>query len=337
VTAHYSANQSDYVDVTARFVAPVITRTSYPAAVEVTIPSQVPGLTSRQAGYVPPSNLVGFDDSYFSTATARSDVAYILSQAAAIEYAIVEGDVESVQGGFSQVVLRDPSAGGAYSLWFTAPVALAASGSYFQGTPGYSSLFHEMGHNFSLNAPAAFRFGGRTDGSANAIFSESVAQMFQHTAAFELVNNRSAYGLPDDLADDIANSARASATVVRNAYDSYLAQGMPFSTWNDPATPSDETFGTFMVVARQFLVHADNGNSYVVPLTRTMRLLRTFNQDMLNQYAPQTNSAAASTYRATLLVAALSYGFQQDLRAEFRALNFPIDDAAFTTLYNSIP
>ncbi len=337
VTAHYSAGGTDYMDVAVRFVAPLIAPVSYPAALAVTIPAQLPVLVSRQAGYAPPAGLVAFDDSYFGAALPRADVEYVLSQAAVVEAAILENDVENVGGGFDQVVLRDPSNGGAYSIWYTTPVAFGANGSYFQGTPGYSSLFHEMGHNFSLNAPAAFRFGGRIDGNANAIFSEAVAQMFQHAVAFELVNNAARYGLPDDLALDIANSARSSVQIVRAAYDAYVAQGMPFSTWNDADTPSDETFGTFMTVARQFLAHAEWAQSYVVPLTRTMRLLRTFDDSLAARYAPYTNSVAASTFRATLMVAALSYGFRQDLRAEFRALNFPIDDATYTSLYGSIP
>ena len=337
VTAHYAAAGTDYVDVPVHFVASPISRVAYPDALAVTIPSSAPVLVSRQPGYEPPAGLVAFDDSYFSAVLPRADVEYVLSQAAAVEAGIVENDMESVNGGFRQVVLRDPVNGGAYSLWFTTPVAFGANGAYFQGTPGWSSLFHEMGHNFSLNAPAAFRLGGRIDGCANAIVSEALAQMFQHAVAFELVNDASRNGLPADLALDIANSARASAQVVRSAYDAYVGQGMPFSTWNDPATPGDETFGTFMTVARQFMVHAEQAQSYLPPLTRVMRLLRKFDQTMLAEYAPQSNDAAASTFRATLVVAALSYGFRQDLRAEFRALNFPIDDAAFAALYGLLP
>jgi hypothetical protein len=337
VTAHYSEGTTDSVDVAIHFLAPQLVHMSYPQQFAVTIPAQLPVLVSRQAWYSPPAGLVAFDDSYIGAALARGDVEYILSQAAAVEAGILENDVEQVVGGFRQVVLRDPNAGGAYSLWYTTPVAFGANGSYFQGTPGYSSLFHEMGHNFSLNAPAAFRFGGRIDGSANAIFSEAVAQMFQHAVAYEMVTNAARYGLPDDIALDIANSARASAQIVRASYEAYLSAGKPFSTWNDPATPDDETFGTFMTVARQFMAHAEQAGSYIGPLTRTMKLLRTFNQSMATAYAPQTNSAAASTFRATLMVAALSYGFQQDLRAEFRNLNFPIDDAAWAALYGSVP
>lgn len=337
VTAHYRGGATDSVDAAVHFLAPQIVRMSFPPGFAVTIPAQLPALVSRQAGYGPPAGLVAFDDSYFGAWLARADVEYILSQAAAVEAGILEGDVEQVEGGFRQVVLRDPNAGGAYSIWYTTPVAFGANGSYFQGTPGYSSLFHEMGHNFSLNAPAAFRFGGRIDGNANAIFSEAVAQMFQHAVAYEMVTNAARYGLPDDIALDIANSARASAQLVRASYDAYVSAGKPFSSWNDPGTPPDETFGTFMTVARQFMVHAEQAGSYVGPLTRTMRLLRTFNEGMATAYAQQTNSPEASAFRATLMVAALSYGFQQDLRAEFRALNFPIDDAAYLSLYNSLP
>jgi hypothetical protein len=250
---------------------------------------------------------------------------------------MMEADVELVGGAFQQVVLRDPLAGGAYSLWYTSPVAFAAHDSFLQGVPDYSSLFHEMGHNVSLNAPAAFRFGGRTDGNANAILSEAVAQMFQHAVAYELVNNASTYGLPEDLVLEIAASARSSARWLRFQFDNYVAQGRPFETWNDPATTIDETVGTFATVARQFMVHAETAGSYVPPLTRVMRLVRTFDSDILARYAPAENSPEASTYRATLMIAALSYGFQQDLREEFRQLGFPIDDAAYLALYGSVP
>ena len=337
VTAHYSGGIGDSLDFVVRFVRPQITVVAFPGTLAVTIPAQAPVLGSRQPGYLPPAGLVAFDDSYFGLGLPRADVEYVLSQAATVAAAIVENDMEPVDGGFRQVVLRDPVNQGAYSLWFTTPVAFGASGAFFQGTPGWSSLFHEMGHNFSLNAPAAFRLGGRIDGNANAVVSEALAQMFQHAVGFELVNHAARYGLPADLALDIANSARGSAQVVRSAYEAYLGAGRPFSTWNDPATPADETFGTFMTLARQFMVHAEAVQSYVEPLTRAMRLLRTFDQDLATQYAPQTNSAAAATFRATLMVAALSYGFQQDLRAEFRGLGFPVDDARFTALMASVP
>ena len=37
------------------------------------------------------------------------------------------------------------------------------------------------------------------DGNANAIYSESMAQIFQHATGYEIVNNYDYYGLSEDL------------------------------------------------------------------------------------------------------------------------------------------
>jgi hypothetical protein len=336
VTAHYPNNGSDYVEALVRFVPSVITPVPFPASMTVTIPTQAVALGTRQPGYASPT-LSFFDDAFFPTAQPRATAEYVFSQAARIEDSILQGDHELVGGAFRQVILRDPNTGGAYSLWFTSPVAVGSGDAFFTGAIGYSSMIHELAHNLSLNAPAAFRYGGKIDGSANAIFSESVAQMFQHAVAFDLVNNASSYGIPADLSGEIAATAKDSMRTLRNAVDNYVAQGKPFSTWNNPATGVDETFGTFMTVAYEFSIHAETVNDYVRPLTRTMKLLRKFNAGLLAQYAPNSNTVSASTFRATLMVAAVSYGFGQDLRVEFRNLGFPIDDATYVSLYNSVP
>ena len=151
------------------------------------------------------------------------------------------------------------------------------------------------------------------------------------------MNHASRYGLPADLALDIANSARASAQVVRSAYDAYVAAGKPFCSWNDPATPDDESLGTFMTVAREFMVHAERAQAYVAPLTRVMRVLRRFDAAAAARYAPDADDSTAAVFRSTLMVAAVSYGFGQDLRAEFRTLNFPVDDATFGAFYGAMP
>jgi hypothetical protein len=333
VTAHYGGSSTDSVDVSVIFVAPTISPVPYPPAATVSIPKTPVTLRSRQPGYNPPRGLQPFADSFFGPTRPRSSVENILSQAAVVQLGILENDVERVNGEWRQVLLHDPSAQGvAYSLWYTSPISFGAAGTFLEGTPDWSSLFHEMGHNLTLNAPAGFRYGGRIDGNANAIFSESVAQMFAHATAYELVNHASRYGVPVELAREIANTAHASASVLQRAYDEYVADDKPFTTWNDPNTQDDETFGTFMTVARQFVFHAQETGSFIQPLTRVMSLLRTFNQSLAVQYAPETNSAEADTFRSTLMVAALSYGFQKDLRPEFRALNFPIDDTTYQAL-----
>ena len=250
---------------------------------------------------------------------------------------ILAGDYELVNGMFQQVVLRDSTFGGAYSLWYSSPVAFASGDCFFSGSIDYSSLFHEMGHNFTANSPASFRYGGKVDGCANAIVGETVARWFQQTVAFELLNNPVKYGIPDDVASAIASSASNMMRGVRYSYDAYVAAGKPFSSWNSPDTAVDETFGTFTTLAYRFFVHADAIQDCKGPLTRAMKLLNTFKSAMLSQYAPSENTEAAATFRSTLMVAAISYGFAQDLRSEFRQLGFPIDDSTFSTLYASLP
>jgi hypothetical protein len=236
-----------------------------------------------------------------------------------------------VNGGFNQVIVNDPN--GMYSLWFTSPVAVAASNGAFSGTPQWSSLFHEMGHNMTLNSPANYYYGGKIDGNANAIFSETMAQIFQHATDYVLINDYQTYGLSEDLALDIKNSALSSMQYVTNAYQSYLANGKHFDSWNDPSTPDDETLDTFMTIAYVFFEHAENSPlGYSASLKRMMTLLQLFDANMAAQYDPNDNTAAAATFRSTLMVAAVSYAFEQDLRPEFRNLNFPIDDQEYDLL-----
>lgn len=333
VTARYSASEQDFVEVPVHFRASALQPVLYPATLAVTIPNRSIDLGPNPRYRPPPLSF--FDDSFF-TAQPRATVEYVLSQAATIQSAILEGDHVLVDGAFRQVILRAPTFGGAFSLWYASPVAVGAGDGYFGGSIGYSSMFHELAHNLTLNAPAGFRYGGVVDGSANAVYSESVAQIFQHATAYELVNNAAAYGIPPDLAAEIAASAEDSMRVVRQAYDDYVQRGKPFTTWNDGAGGADATVGTFMTVAYVFLRHAEAVHNYVDPTRRAMRLLRTFDAAMLARYAPRSNTPTASAFRATLLVAAVSYAFAEDLRGEFRDLGFPVDDTVYDSLISRV-
>ena len=291
-------------------------------------------------GYGTPSSLTTFNDSSF-TSIPRSTVEYVLSIAASIQKDFANDNVYSVNGGFNQVVLSDPNANGMYSLWYTSPVAFGAGNYAFQGTPQWSSFFHEMGHNMTLNSPANFHYGGNTDGCAAAIYSEAMAQIFQHATAYCLINDYQTYGLNEGLVMDIENSALNSMQIVKNSYEAYLANGKYFASYNDPSTAEDETFDTFMTIAYKFCEHAETSTlGYRTSLKRMMTLLQLFDADMAAKYDSNNNSEAAATFRSTLMVTALSYAFEQDLRPEFRDLNFPIDDQEYDILYqeaSSVP
>ena len=332
VTAHYSDGTTGSAKTVVRFISPVIDPISLPANINVTFPEDTITLTSHMLGYNPPTGLSYFEDSYFSI-VPRSTVEYVLSVMASIQLAFANNDVYMVDGGFNQVILCSPGFGGMFSLWFTSPVSFAAGDEAFQGTIPWTSFMHEMGHNVTLNSPADYFYGGKIDGNANAIFSETMAQIFQHSTAYYLLNHYQDYGLSDDLAIDIEQSALASMRIVRNLYEDYLIIGKNFASWNDPSTPGDETLLTFMTIAYKYFEHAEHSDKgYAEPLKRMMTLLQTFDADMRVQYDQSHDTADADTFRATLMVAALSYAFETDLREEFRELNFPINDELFNDL-----
>ncbi len=337
VTSHYSSETTDTKDLVIRFTEPSITPIALPDNIAVTIPSSMVSLTSRWPGYGIPGDLTYFDNTFF-TVVPRSVVEYIFWVAAAYQMELVNNDVVLINGRFQQVLLRDPDFGGMYSLWYTSPVSFGAGDYAFEGTIQYSSFFHEMGHNFTLNSPASYHYGGNTDGSASTMYSETMAQIFQHATAYEIINNNSDYGFGEVLTTEIKHSAENSMWIVRNSYEDYINGGKNFCSWNDPSTSTDETFNTFMTIAYKFFEHAENdGMGYEKPLQRMMELLQMFDEEKREQYDPEHNSTSGATFRATLMVAAISYGFGTDLRGEFAALNFPIDDAIYENLYSSVP
>jgi hypothetical protein len=257
----------------------------------------------------------------------------VLTAAATVQMDFVGNDVILRNGEFRQVALWDKGFRGMYSLWFTTPVAFGVGGDGLRGTIPYSSFMHEMGHNFTANCPARFCFGGKIDGCANAIYGETMAQIFQHATAYELVNHAEAYDLGAEVVAEVKRDATATMRIVRASFDDYLKQGRRFRSWNDPATMEDETFGSFMTVAYKFFEQAERGNEgYGVPLKRMMALLRTFDAAMLTQYDPGHDTKEAEAYRATMMVAALSHAFGKDLRKDFKELKFPVSDPVFKRL-----
>jgi len=333
VTARYPGGKSDTVRVPVRFgplsLSPA--RPPLPSGVRVVIPSEKPSLRSTRAPYGVSPNLTVFDDSFFQACT-REAVEYVLSQAAAIQVDLANNDVCKADGKFEQVLLRDARFGGMYSVWYTDPVCFGVGDYGFKGDIQWSSFFHEMGHNVTLNSPAGFHWGFRQDGPANSIYSETMAQIFQHATAYELVNRGPKYGISEDVALDIAENARSSMGIVRRSYEDYRGNGSHFCSWNDPETEQDDTFDTFMTIAFKFFEHAEkDGAGYREPVKRLMAFLQRFNPDWEKGFSARKNSVAAEQFRATLAVAALSYALG-DLRREFRELRFPIDDQVFRQL-----
>ena len=333
VVSTYAGGGHDTAGVVVWFAAPAVAPVALSPDIAVHVPASPLTLGTRL--YTPPSTLAAFDDSFFPV-LPRSTLEYVLSVAATIQKEFANSDTYLFQGAFEQYMLRDSSFGGAYSLWFTDPVTFGVGDVFIRGAIDYSSLFHEMGHNFTLNTPSSHYYGGKIDGNANAIYSETMAQIFQHATGYDIVNAYETFGLGEELMTDIKQQVIRTVGFLRGSYDSYVASGAPYSSWNSPSTPADDTFGTFMTLAFTFCVHAEEGGAgYRVPLQRMMHLLQGFDSDWAQRYDALNNTAAADTFRSTLMVSALSYAFSSDLRAEFRDLHFPIDDHLYMELYNS--
>jgi hypothetical protein len=339
VTAYRPDGTSETAEALACFVpfSEPLAATKPQGDSSVVIPAEVPRLRASRAPYDVPAGLSVFDGSFFEACT-RQTVEHVLTAAAAIQADLANDDVCKTNGRFDQVLLRDPECGGMYSLWYTDPVCLVSGDYGFKGHIEWSSLFHEMGHNVTLNSPADFRWGLKQDGPANTIYSETLAQIFQHATAYEMVNNRDTYGISGDLAFDIGQSALASMGIVRRAYEEYRKNGCRFCSWNDDKTEQDETVNTFMTVAYKFFEHAEEDQrGYRRPVKRLMAFFQRFNPEWEKAFSARNNSPEAEQFRATLACAAVSYAFGEDLREEFRELRFPVDDRVFGQLLPSGP
>ena len=330
-TAHYPTGESQ-VSVTVSFVRPTYAFERDAAILRrVTVASAPIRLESTMPGYEPPAGLLGFADADLSL--PRELIEYVLDIGHSLQMDFCNRDVDT-RGGLGQVVLSQPGFGGACSLWFTRPVCTAANPKYLSDPSGISSLFHEMGHNITLNSPARYRFGGKTDGPMSTIVSETLAQIMQHATAYELLNQPGQYGLPANVTEAIRRSAQDAFGVTSRAYREYVAKGCPYSTLQSggPGEP-DRTFGTFMAVAYEFVRMADERRDFRKPLQRMMALLQTFNERDHQRFQARDSEA----FRGTLMVAAISYGFDTDVRPTFRHLRFPVDDGIYRELIGRMP
>lgn len=326
VSATATTGRRFATEVPVRFVDAVMGPWKVAPGLRVEVPTVTPDLRSTQPGMSVPA-LAAFG----GVAMSRSVVEQVLGAIAEVECNLVGGDVVRSEGAFRQVILRqDKLPNGSFSVWYTTPVAVGAGEPALQGSVRWSTLAHEMGHNFTLNMPASFRFGGRTDGWANALYAETLAQVFQHVATFLVVTHAPDYGIPDDLAAEIRQSAYQSFAGLRTNAERLRTGQAKFSAWNDPSTPVDETLPTFMCLAYEFFRQADaDGANYRECAQRLCAFLRHFDATWQAGWAQHTDSPAASSFRATLMVAALSHGVGKDLRSVFRLYGFPIDDETY--------
>jgi hypothetical protein len=178
-----------------------------------------------------PDSLTFFDDGFFSgEGVSRMAMEYVLSLAAYLQYDFTNGNVSSHGGGFRQVLLRDPDFPGIYVIWDSDPAGIIAGDSELSGYIPYAAFFHQMGHNFTLNSPAAYAVGEKVEGPARMIYAEAMATIFSLATACEMVNNAEELGLDEELVLEIRSTALIAMKITRDAYDAYRSAGNPFSS-----------------------------------------------------------------------------------------------------------
>jgi len=332
VTAFYSGGSTGTAQTVVWFAPPSINPVTLPPDTTVTIATSPQTLVSRN-GYGFSPTLTNFATTSFRI-IPQTNIQYVLTAAAAMERDFVNENYVLVNGQFQEVVMCDPSVAGYYTLWYASPVAFSGGNTNaLAGSIPWAFYFNEMGKNFTLNSPSNYCFGGKIDGDANAIISESFGGIFEIATAYELINHSTELGLNSDLVADIRNSALGALSIVQANYNSYTNTGSVFHSWNNGTVSPDVTIDTFSTISYKFIQHAEqSGNGYRVPLKRLMQALELFNSNWLNSFDPSGDTPAADSFRATLWVAALSYAFQTDLRSEFEALNFPVSDTTYTNL-----
>jgi hypothetical protein len=330
VTSHHPSLGPATHTLPIRFAPSPLRKVVLPEELRVTIldNSVAIGVTKGQP------NKVDFFGPEFFRNLPRNDVEYVLSAAACIQYDLSNGDVFLQDGrSFQQVIFRDGKMGGMSSHWNSVPVAFVAGDYAFKPPIQYSSFFHEMGHNFNLNSPAAFRYGGRANGCASSIYTETLAQIIQYATARSLVNHRDFLGLDDFTIQEIKVSAIDHVRFLREYHEKWVAKGMNYRSWDNSADSKADVTGTFMTLAFKFIEDLESsGRGYRVPVKRMMSLLQCFNDDWRIRWSQRENSTSAESFRATLMVAAISYGLEKDMRNEFKKMHFPIDDKAYSEL-----
>jgi hypothetical protein len=331
VTARYG-DRTDKVTADVRFMPARYTYERLPTIPRrVFVPCEDTALGSTMPGYDPPRGVTCFEDAGLCP-VPRDVIEYVLDVGHHIQMDLCNADV-TPKAATRQVVLKQTQFGGCGSLWFTDPVSFICHPNYLSNEVDFSSLLHELGHNLTLNSPADYRFGGKTDGPMNAIVSETLANIFQHATIHIILNTDGHFGLSDDLCRRLSECGIRSVGVIREAHRKYVTDPREYTTYNDPDTRDDDTFNTFMTVAYVFCDLAEQRGDYRTPLKRMMHLMQTFSPSDHQRFQQRENEP----FRATFLIAGLSYGLDTDLREKFRQLNFPVSDEIYSELLARLP
>lgn len=206
----------------------------------------------------------------------------ILERLSSIDYTFANKNSFLLNGEFSMYMLEVNNFSGGASYWFTTPMSVGYGASILKAPIGWYILFNEVGKDTTQNTPTRLTYGGNTDGHASEIYSETMGDIFSYAAGCQLISNPTTHGLDPAVAVDIGNNMLSGAAALRTAYESYVADGKHFSSWNPYNGEPDPTLGTISTLAWKFIEHAEQqGRGYQTPTQRMMKVLQLFDSSML--------------------------------------------------------
>lgn len=184
------------------------------------------------------------------------------------------------------------------------------------GRPYFDVIFHEMGHNFA-SANQLFNCLG----IPGPFYHETVAEWFVQFDLNKIINDHS--GELSPLAIEMLESIRDEN---RNyhllEYQNYINGGCQFDYYD---------IMTSHALVQKIYEYCDVSGWDVIG--NFIDLFDHSRLEELSAILASHGGIADESHRVTFFIAALSKAFGRDLRSDFYALNFPIDDPLFEDLF----
>ena len=190
-----------------------------------------------------------------------------------------------------------------------------AAVSFWNGTPHFDVMFHEMGHNFST---ARHMFWGIA--YTGPFFHETIAEWFVQYTIDSIVDSNST-SLSTQAIDDLMWISNEGFSYHEWEYNNYVSGGCQFDYNN--------------ISSSHALVHMIYTYCDSVGWEPTLNHFFDCFDHTYDPYCSQVfgrYGGLDATDRTTVFLAALSHAVGVDVRPDFVPLNFPINDSLFTDL-----
>ena len=191
----------------------------------------------------------------------------------------------------------------------------------FDGDPWWAAIFHELGHN-SASLVRVIMYGELTYGGG--FYVEGDANILSKWSGMEI------------LASPVI-SATTKSSIQRQYDDNTRSASNALAAWAASTETFDDSAGNWVWEGVHNWVADHYGWQYLQRYVRAWRSDDTIRHLIWGNPLPSNWwSVMTTTQRATFMAAAMSAAVEDDLRGQFVAWRFPIDNTLFTSLYSHL-